>query len=169
MNHRVNGDATINATGPNIVSTPVPNILGTGSIIGTPFTVANPNLGPLADNGGLTQTMALNAGSPAIDAGSNAAAAGLTTDQRGPGFVRISNGTVDIGAFEVQVPVVVNPATLPNAVQGIAYSQTLTASGATGPFTFTVTAGDAAAGDHARQLPGRSPGRRHRPGLSRSP
>ena len=60
-------------------------------------------LGPLAKNGGPTQTMALLAGSPAIDAGSNALAVGpdgtpLISDQRG--FGRIFNGTVDIGAYE---------------------------------------------------------------------
>ena len=55
--------------------------------------VANPGLGPLANNGGPTQTIALLPGSPAIDAGSNALAVDpttgqpLTTDQRGPGFV----------------------------------------------------------------------------------
>ena len=43
-----------------------------------------PLLGPLADNGGPTQTHALLAGSPAIDSGSNALVdAGVTTDQRG--------------------------------------------------------------------------------------
>jgi len=66
-------------------------------------------LAALANNGGPTQTHALLPGSPAIDAGSNALAVDqngnpLTTDQRGPGFSRIFNGTVDIGAFEVQVP-----------------------------------------------------------------
>ena len=59
-------------------------------------------LGALADNGGPTQTIALGAGSVAIDAGNNAAATGLTTDQRGRGFPRIVNRRVDIGAFEVQ-------------------------------------------------------------------
>ena len=63
-------------------------------------------LGPLAGNGGPTQTMALLAGSPAIDAGNNALALDangqpLTTDQRGIGFPRIVNNIVDIGAFEV--------------------------------------------------------------------
>jgi CSLREA domain-containing protein len=49
--------------------------------------------------------MALLAGSPALDAGSNALVpAGVTTDQRG--LPRISNGTVDIGAFESQVVIV---------------------------------------------------------------
>jgi hypothetical protein len=60
----------------------------------------NPLLAALGNFGGITQTMPLLPGSPAIDAGNNAAASGLTTDQRG--FARIVNGTVDIGAFEVQ-------------------------------------------------------------------
>src|SRR5208283_632592 len=72
--------------------------------------VANPGLDPrgLRNNGGPTQTIALVTGSPAIDAGSNALAVdpttsqALTTDQRGTGFPRIANGTVDIGAYEVQ-------------------------------------------------------------------
>ena len=57
-------------------------------------------LGPLADNGGPTQTHSLLPGSLAINTGSNelADAAGLTADQRGEG--RIQFGTVDIGAFE---------------------------------------------------------------------
>ncbi|HET6574009.1 MAG TPA: choice-of-anchor Q domain-containing protein [Fimbriiglobus sp.] len=140
VNNQVNGTATIIATGPNLITAAVVNT--GGAVSGTPFTVAFPNYDLLnTDDGGLTKTLSLNAGSPAIDAGSNAAATGLATDQRGPGFVRISNGVVDIGAFEVQVPVVVDPATLPNGVQGIAYSQTLTVSGPVGPFTFTVTAG----------------------------
>jgi hypothetical protein len=39
-------------------------------------------------------------GSPAIDAGNNAYA--TDWDQRGPGYPRIVNGIIDIGAFEVQ-------------------------------------------------------------------
>ncbi len=57
-------------------------------------------LGPLKDNGGPTPTVALLPGSPAIDFGDNTDAAEF--DQRGPGFPRIVNGRVDIGAFEVQ-------------------------------------------------------------------
>jgi hypothetical protein len=63
-------------------------------------------LGTLTYNGGATPTIPLLTGSPAIDAGSNALAVDPTTsqplayDQRGPGFPRIVNGTVDIGAFE---------------------------------------------------------------------
>ena len=49
--------------------------------------------------------MALLSGSPAIDAGNNALVpAGITTDQRGD--PRIVNGTVDIGAYELQVVIV---------------------------------------------------------------
>jgi hypothetical protein len=44
--------------------------------------------------------MALLPGSPAIDAGDNTGAPDF--DQRGPGFPRIVNGIIDIGAFEVQ-------------------------------------------------------------------
>jgi hypothetical protein len=61
-------------------------------------------LGPLADNGGPTETIALRHGSVAIDAGDNAAAQGLITDQRGPGYPRIVGPRVDIGAFELQRP-----------------------------------------------------------------
>jgi predicted outer membrane repeat protein len=75
-----------------------------GNLIGQ-----DPNLGPLADNGGPTFTYALLDGSPALDAGSNAAAVDaqnqpLRSDQRGAGFVRIAGGTIDIGAFEAQAP-----------------------------------------------------------------
>lgn len=59
-----------------------------------------PLLGPLADNGGPTLTHALMAGSPAIDAGANPG--GLTTDQRGEGYARVSGEAADIGAFESQ-------------------------------------------------------------------
>src|SRR5262249_35055327 len=60
----------------------------------------NPMLGTLQNNGGPTQTLALLAGSPAIDAGSNALASSLTSDQRG--LARFVNGTADIGAYEFQ-------------------------------------------------------------------
>jgi hypothetical protein len=75
------------------------------SSCGTGFTrvaLADLHLGHLADNGGPTQTIALGPGSVAIDAGNNAAARRLATDQRGPGYPRIVNCRVDIGAFEVQ-------------------------------------------------------------------
>jgi len=57
----------------------------------------NPLLGPLADNGGQTDTMALTAGSPAIDAGTNTGCP--PTDQRG--VPRPQGSTCDIGAYEL--------------------------------------------------------------------
>jgi Right handed beta helix region len=57
-------------------------------------TAADPRLGPLADNGGPTQTVALLADSPAINKGNDALAP--EKDQRGFG----RNGFSDIGAFE---------------------------------------------------------------------
>ena len=73
---------------------------GSGGLADT--IVADPMLGPLADNGGPTQTMALLPGSPAIDAG--IAGAGIpATDQRGAlrGPAGLNAGTaVDIGAYE---------------------------------------------------------------------
>ena len=74
--------------------------------VGGTLTGVDPLLGPLANNGGPTQTEALLAGSPAIDKGPNP----LPTfplnanDQRGSGFARVVGPAVDIGAFEVQPP-----------------------------------------------------------------
>lgn len=60
----------------------------------------DPNVLPLADNGGPTRTHALGKGSPAIDAGNDYFELGH--DQRGPGFVRVFGNEADIGAFEAQ-------------------------------------------------------------------
>ncbi|NES25908.1 MAG: hypothetical protein F6K41_45240 [Symploca sp. SIO3E6] len=57
----------------------------------------DPQLLPLGDYGGATQSHALHPDSPAINAGNNALAAGL--DQRGANRL---NGKVDLGAFEAQ-------------------------------------------------------------------
>jgi hypothetical protein len=69
-----------------------------GDQVGDSTSPIDPLLGPLANNGGDTQTHALLPASPAIDAGDNDNAP--ATDQRGPGFPRILNGTIDIGAYE---------------------------------------------------------------------
>ncbi len=93
------------------------NLFGTGGAGGltngvnnNQVGVANPGLVPLANNGGASMTHALFAGSPALNAGSNALAIDQTTtplanDQRGAGFPRVLNSTVDIGAFESLNPV----------------------------------------------------------------
>jgi co-chaperonin GroES (HSP10) len=106
------------------------NLIGTGgagglsnAVQGNQVGVSNLFIGPLASNGGLTQTHALLFGSPAIEAGDNTklttdtfdldgdanVAETLPVDQRGLGFARTADSadagttqTVDIGAFEVQ-------------------------------------------------------------------
>ena len=72
------------------------NGVGPGGLLNQPGDIrnTNPQIGPLADNGGPTKTMALLPNSPAIDAGNDANAP--PRDQRG--YLR--NGTSDIGAFE---------------------------------------------------------------------
>ena len=72
------------------------NSHGPGGLLNQPGDIRNtdPQIGPLADNGGLTKTMALLPNSPAINAGNDAVAP--PRDQRG--YLR--SGTSDIGAFE---------------------------------------------------------------------
>ncbi|MDB5357082.1 MAG: hypothetical protein JWN24_3535 [Phycisphaerales bacterium] len=69
---------------------------------------ADPQLGALADNGGPTFTHLPAPTSPLIDNGSNAAASGLATDQRGRARIAPAGGAIDIGAIEVQ-PAVAPP------------------------------------------------------------
>jgi CSLREA domain-containing protein len=68
----------------------------------------NPLLAPLANNGGPTDTHALLAGSPALDAGNNATC--LATDQRG--ITRPQGPACDIGAYEA-------PATPQSQIAGL--------------------------------------------------
>ncbi len=84
----------------NRIGTKANNLIEDGSC--NPFLSGDPGLQPLQNNGGSTETQALLSNSIAIDAGDNANAVGLLFDQRGPFFDRIVNGTVDIGAYEVQ-------------------------------------------------------------------
>jgi 6-phosphogluconolactonase (cycloisomerase 2 family) len=67
----------------------------------------DPKLGPLADNGGPTQTIAIPASSPAYDF--NAACNG--TDQRGVSRLQRGAQACDIGAYQVSAPTtyVANP------------------------------------------------------------
>ena len=67
-----------------------------GNQVGTNASPIDPLLDSLANNGGTTQTMALLAGSPAIDAGDSSA---TTTDQRGT--TRSQGARANIGAFEL--------------------------------------------------------------------
>jgi hypothetical protein len=76
------------------------NAQGGSGFAATDLLYVDPLLGPLQYNGGPTQTMALAPGSPALGAGDTSHAPDF--DQRGPGYSRVVNGAIDIGAFEVQ-------------------------------------------------------------------
>jgi len=128
-----------------------------GNRVGVP--AGQLSLGPLADHGGPTPTVALLPGSPAVDAG--IALAGLATDPRG--VARPQGAAVDIGAFELVPSVaaatpVVGPlggayessvqVTISNGAPGATVRYTLDGSAPTasngaiyaGPFTLTNSA-----------------------------
>lgn len=77
----------------NLIQKPNSMLPASVAIVGV-----DPVLAPLANNGGLTSTHALQVGSPAIDTGSNPKS--LPFDQRGTGFARLVGAAVDIGAYE---------------------------------------------------------------------
>lgn len=86
------GSSTITGTN-NLVKVAGANVtLPAGTLI------QDPQLGPLAFNGGARRTHALSAGSPAIDAGNNPVNFGA--DQRGAPNARVVGAAADIGAFE---------------------------------------------------------------------
>lgn len=78
-----------------------------GDQAGTASTPLSPGLGALASNGGPTQTMALQAGSPAINAGNATdclAKPVSGTDQRGVTRNVKTRITCDVGAYDTSVP-----------------------------------------------------------------
>ncbi len=117
---------TASGTGNDLLPDPDSGLVVNYSLIGTGMTPSsggnnvsmdNPQLGPLADNGGHTKTHALLPGSPAIDAGDPTfdpadpdgdpmTDDAVPFDQRGEPFVRVFDGDgvdgerIDIGAFE---------------------------------------------------------------------
>jgi hypothetical protein len=104
-------DSTFSLIGSNshtgLVEAPVGSPDANGNLIGGPVHgLIDPLLGPLAHNGGPTQTHALLPGSPAINAGDPAVMAGTEGvplhDQRGAPWSRVHGGRIDIGAFELQ-------------------------------------------------------------------
>lgn len=93
-----NNGGTIASLGYNIASDSGGGVLtGPGDQINT-----DPTLGPLQDNGGPTFTHALLPGSPAINAGDPSFTPPPFYDQRGPNYVRVYDGQIDVGSFEAQ-------------------------------------------------------------------
>jgi hypothetical protein len=94
----INHTGLLNYGGSNLVQ----SVDNSGGMIIGPAPLTNaPDLAPLGNYGGPTQTMPPLPGSPAIGAGSVAANT-FATDQRG--YPRTQNGLIDIGAVELQPP-----------------------------------------------------------------
>ncbi|WP_375471161.1 beta strand repeat-containing protein [uncultured Nostoc sp.] len=95
--------SNFNSNGYNLIGKIAGKLSGTLGM-GTDIINPNPELKPLGDYGGSTQTHALYFNSPARNAGDPAYSGGLTTDQRGIDFNRIESARIDIGAFEYVLP-----------------------------------------------------------------
>ena len=125
------------------------NLIGDGSggsgfadtdLVGTTANPIDPRLGPLADNGGPTQTMALLPGSPAVDAGDPAQLG--VPDQRG----LVRSGGVNIGAYQASATAFLVSAPA-KVTAGVPFGLTVTAVdpfgqvavGYTGTVTFGTT------------------------------
>jgi hypothetical protein len=98
----INSILANNSPAGDTIGTDLGHNLSSGSTFSEPSSLNNtdPRLGPLAQNGGSTATLALLPGSPAIDAGETASAP--ATDQRG--FARPCGRAADIGAYEYNEP-----------------------------------------------------------------
>ncbi len=91
--------AGINLIGDNTLANgSASTVLPLGDFVGDAATPLDPLLGPLADNGGPTQTMLPMTGSPAIDPADGAGTSTFLSDQRK--FERIVGGILDVGATE---------------------------------------------------------------------
>ncbi|MCB2019406.1 MAG: hypothetical protein KDG44_01245, partial [Burkholderiaceae bacterium] len=95
-----NGSGAFTSNGFNLIDSTTGMTITTQS---TDIVGSSPNLAALADNGGPTNTLALNTGSPCIDAGDSSSS---TTDQRGQSrpfdetTITDASDGADIGAFE---------------------------------------------------------------------
>jgi hypothetical protein len=118
------------------------NLIGSGGSGFDPTDLlnVNPALGPLQDNGGPTKTMALLAGSPALNAGDPTQLG--VADQRGV----VRSGGVNIGAYQASASAFI--LTAPDTVTaGVPFDVTVTAVdpfgqvalGYTGPVSFATT------------------------------
>lgn len=106
------------------------------------LTGVDPVLGPLANNGGPTQTHKPLTGSPVIDAGDPAFVPPPTTDQRG--FARVSGAHIDMGSVELQAAANLSVVKTgpPTGVVGQPVTYTITVSNGGPNSAFGVTVSD---------------------------
>jgi len=98
----INDEITSDGTGTTTISY---SVVQGGFAGGSNIITTDPKLGALANNGGFTQTMALGAGSSALDVGNNSVCA--TSDQRG--VTRPQGLVCDAGAYELDVVLLIAP------------------------------------------------------------
>jgi Bacterial Ig domain len=101
----------------------------------------DPELGPLASNGGPMQTMALAPGSAAINQIPAAGANCPATDQRGVPRPQPPGGLCDIGAYEFVFAPICQPVSVSTAVDQSIAVQLACVDGAGAPLTHMIVAG----------------------------
>ena len=147
----VNNSATVTFVNNNIVQT------STGTLSGkTPLT-ADPRLGPLQDNGGPTETMAITTSSPAYRKGT--AIAGITTDQRGK--IRSTTTAPSLGAYDpdAKIAPTVTVSDAGGTYKGTSFAATGKAVGTdgttpvSGTFSYAYYVGSSASGTSSATAP----------------
>jgi uncharacterized protein YhjY with autotransporter beta-barrel domain len=154
--------ATNTASSPSSGSQAYSLVIGTNTLTLSPSTLPNGTVGTPYDQG-----VTASGGSGAYNyfVSSGALPAGLTLNPNtgtitgvpttgGPASFTIeavdpSTGNFATQAYNVNMgtnSLTLSPSTLPNGTHGVAYNQTVTASGGTGPYTYTVSAGTLPAG-----------------------
>ena len=142
---------TLNIAAPTLTMTPAPGTLNApyGAAFSQAFTAGGSN-GPFnyVLTGTLPAGMSFSAGTlsgtPTAPGSYPVTVTATDTVLTGAGapFSIAQNYTIDVPAPTI----VVNPATLPDATAGFAYTQAISATGGVGPYTFAVTAGALPAG-----------------------
>jgi hypothetical protein len=116
----------------NVPASEVAQLTGNGDVLN-----ADPQLAPLANNGGPTYTMMPYPGSPVIDAGDSTASGLPSTEQRG--YPRTQGSKLDIGAVQTPASQTITFDPLPQHTFGDA-DFTLSATASSGlPVSFTAT------------------------------
>lgn len=149
----LNSGATLNSLGYNLSSDS-----SCGFAAATDLQNTDPQLAALADNGGPTQTRALNPGSPAINkiplVNGSCNDSGVTTDQRGYARPEPSGTLCDIGAYEADAqPPADAGLTIVKETIGGGGVFTFTSTSLT-PSRFTLTAGQSGAFTGTRNIIG---------------
>jgi uncharacterized protein YhjY with autotransporter beta-barrel domain len=137
------------------------SIGATGALAVSPASLPNGTQGTAysqtvtASGGSGTYTYSVTAGSLPAGLALNASTGVISGTPTGSGVSNFTIGAADTGgnfgsrAYSVNIgtnSLAINPATLPNGTQNVAYSQTVTASGGTGPYTYSISAGALPAG-----------------------